>query len=163
MRQPFYCRSTQLYGRIQIVFQNIDSSHRHALKLSLKCQIFVVTFRKKRNENETFSRNRKFSRNEISRKFPHFRFSRKWKKRFRFNPTWISWWGEGKGGCFICSPEDVLNKNVSCAYIIIKSTLKMAFLLQTPEIKSLLRYLARHFLFLKDIWLKASWTYFGSK
>jgi hypothetical protein len=30
----------------------------------------------------------KFSRNEISRKFAHFRFSRKWKKtRFRFNPS----------------------------------------------------------------------------
>jgi hypothetical protein len=31
--------------------------------------------------------------------------------------------------------EDLLSKNVSCTYIIIKITLKMAFLWQTPKQK----------------------------
>jgi hypothetical protein len=64
MRQPFYCRGTQLDGRIRIVFQNKwDSSHRHALKLTLKCTILVVTCRKKTYPyplNQNFCRNFRF-------------------------------------------------------------------------------------------------------
>jgi hypothetical protein len=37
----------------------------------------------------------------------------------------------GAEGCFLWSLEDLLNKNVSYTSIIIKSTLKMTFLLKT--------------------------------
>jgi hypothetical protein len=43
--------------------------------------------------------------------------------------------GEGAGGCFRWSPEDVLNKNGSYTSIIIKRTLKMTFVLKTSETK----------------------------
>jgi hypothetical protein len=36
----------------------------------------------------------------------------------------------GRGGCFLCSPEDLRHKNLSCDCIITESTLKITFLLQ---------------------------------
>jgi hypothetical protein len=41
--------------------------------------------------------------------------------------------GDGEGGCYLYGPEDLLNKNVSYTYIIIKSILKMPFLMKTSE------------------------------
>jgi hypothetical protein len=70
MRQPFYSRGAQLDGRIRKVFQNkLDSSHRHTLKLMLKCKISMVAKnlpltlkRKLSRENLRFSGN--FQENE---------------------------------------------------------------------------------------------------
>jgi hypothetical protein len=44
-------------------------------------------FSRKLPGKRKFSRKLKFSRYEISRKCAHFRFSRKWKNRFHFNPS----------------------------------------------------------------------------
>jgi hypothetical protein len=52
----------------------------------------------------------------------------------------------GDGGCFLCSPEDLLNKNVNYAHINIKSLL---FLWKTPEIKKFVEI----FLMFKNILL----------
>jgi hypothetical protein len=41
----------------------------------------------------------------------------------------------GRGGCFLCSPEDLLNKNVNYTHILIKGLLKITFLWKTPETK----------------------------
>jgi hypothetical protein len=55
-------------------------------------------------------------------------------------------WGKGEGECYLYGSEDLLNKNMSYTYIIIKSILNMAFLMKTPDTqKSLLRFFARHF------------------
>jgi hypothetical protein len=40
------------------------------------------------------------------------------------------------GWGFLCSHEEMFNKNVNCTYIIIKRTLKIAFLLNTTETKN---------------------------
>jgi hypothetical protein len=45
------------------------------------------------------------------------------------------WKGAGVGGCFLCSPEDLLNKKVNNNPIIIKSSLKTTFLWKTAETK----------------------------
>jgi hypothetical protein len=60
-------------------------------------------------------------------------------------------WGAGEGGCFLCSPEDLLNKNVNYTQITTKSSLKMAFLWKTHGTKSLLRYFEAFFIFKKVI------------
>jgi hypothetical protein len=52
--------------------------------------------------------------------------------------------GEG-GGCYPYGPEDLLNKNMSYTQIIIKSILKMTFLIKTSETKKYVRFFARHF------------------
>jgi hypothetical protein len=52
---------------------------------------------------------------------------------------------EGEGGCYSCSPEDLLNKNVSYTYIIIKSILKMTFLMKTSETKKFVKIFCEHF------------------
>jgi hypothetical protein len=39
--------------------------------------------------------------------------------------------GEGEGGCWVGSHKILLNKNVSYTQIIIKSSLKMTFLVDT--------------------------------
>jgi hypothetical protein len=46
--------------------------------------------------------------------------------------------GGGAGGRFLWSPKDLLNKNARYTSIIIKSTLKVAFLLKTSEAKKFL-------------------------
>jgi hypothetical protein len=61
--------------------------------------------------------------------------------------------GEGAGGFFLWSAEDLLNKNVSYTSIITKSTLKIPFLLKTTDTKTF-SYFARHFLFKKIICLR---------
>jgi hypothetical protein len=53
--------------------------------------------------------------------------------------------GRRKGGCFLCSLENLLNKNVSFVYMINKSPF--------PNIKSLLKYFAWNF------WLKNNLTW----
>jgi hypothetical protein len=50
-------------------------------------------------------------------------------------------WGEGKGGCYLYDPEDLLNKNMSYTKIIIKSILKMTFLMKTYETKKFVKIL----------------------
>jgi hypothetical protein len=45
--------------------------------------------------------------------------------------------GEGGGGCFLFSPEDLLNK----------SSLKITFLWKTPETNNFAWIFARYFLF----------------
>jgi hypothetical protein len=52
-------------------------------------------------------------------------------------------WGGGEGGCYLYGSEDLLNKNVSYTYTIIKSILKMTFLMKQ---KSLLRFFCEAFL-----------------
>jgi hypothetical protein len=65
--------------------------------------------------------------------------------------------GRWRVGCMLCSPEDLPLKNVSCAYIIIKSTLKITFFFITPDTKKLGK------IFFKNVMPKASWTYFYIK
>jgi hypothetical protein len=50
------------------------------------------------------------------------------------------------GGCFLWSPEDLLNKNVSYTLIFIKSTLKITFLLKASETKHFLKIFCEAFL-----------------
>jgi hypothetical protein len=45
--------------------------------------------------------------------------------------------GRWRGGGMFCSPEDLPLKTVSCAYILIKSTLKITFFFLTPNTKKL--------------------------
>jgi hypothetical protein len=53
---------------------------------------------------------------------------------------------EGGGrGCYLYGPENLLNKNVSYTLIIIKSILKMTFLMKTSETKKFAQIFARHF------------------
>jgi hypothetical protein len=40
--------------------------------------------------------------------------------------------GKGGEGCYLYGSEDLLNKNVSYTLIIIKCSLKMTFLVETP-------------------------------
>jgi hypothetical protein len=56
-----------------------------------------------------------------------------WKEPVLPHPLHSTVGWRGRGECFLCSPEDLLIKNVKFAYIIIKSTLKITFLLQTHE------------------------------
>jgi hypothetical protein len=44
---------------------------------------------------------------------------------------------KGERGCFLCSLEDLLSKNLG--------TLKLTFVSQTPAIKKFFKYFARHF------------------
>jgi hypothetical protein len=77
--------------QIRMVLQNKSDSNGHALKIVkknfAKIKIFAKTFAKTKIVAKIF-RKRKFSRNEISRKLAHFRFSQKWKKPFSFQPNW---------------------------------------------------------------------------
>jgi hypothetical protein len=57
----------------------------------------------------------------------------------------------------------IYSQNVSYTSIILKRTLKMTFLLKTSDIKKFLEIFCKAFLFLKNILLKASLTYFRSK
>jgi hypothetical protein len=54
-------------------------------------------------------------------------------------------WGEGEGGCYcyLYDPEDLLIKNVSYTEIIIKSILKVTFLMQTFETKKFVKIFLR--------------------
>jgi hypothetical protein len=54
--------------------------------------------------------------------------------------------GEG-GGCYLYGPEDLLNKNMSYTKIIIKSILKMIFLMKTSETKKFVQIFPRHLWF----------------
>jgi hypothetical protein len=54
-----------------------------------------------------------------------------WPEKSRYYPTPFTalWRGGGQArGCFICNPEDLLNKNLNYMHMIIKSSLKIAFL-----------------------------------
>jgi hypothetical protein len=69
MRQPFYCRGTQLDGRIRKVFKNkCDSSHRHALKtktlrkLSFSQNNFAKTFAKTNFFANTYAKTKFFAK-----------------------------------------------------------------------------------------------------
>jgi hypothetical protein len=53
--------------------------------------------------------------------------------------------GGGAGGTFLWSPEDLLNKNMSCTSIIIKNTLQITFLLKTTEAKKFLKIFCEAF------------------
>jgi hypothetical protein len=59
--------------------------------------------------------------------------------------------GEGEGGCYLYSPEDFINKNVSYTSIIIKSIPKMAFLMKTSETKKFVKIFCEAFLIFKKI------------
>jgi hypothetical protein len=59
--------------------------------------------------------------------------------------------GEGAGGCFLWSPEDLLNKNVSYTSIIMKCTLNRTFLLKTSETKKFLKIVCEAFLIFNKI------------
>jgi hypothetical protein len=60
-------------------------------------------------------------------------------------------WGDGEGGCYLYSTEDLLNKNVSYTYIIIKSILvrKMTFVMKTYETKMFVKSFCEAFLIFK--------------
>jgi hypothetical protein len=64
-------------------------------------------------------------------------------------------WGEGKGRCYLYGSEDLLNENVSYAQIIIKSLLKMAFLMKTYETKTLGKIFYEEFLIKKKYFTEA--------
>jgi hypothetical protein len=64
-------------------------------------------------------------------------------------------WGVRARGCFLWSPEDLLNKNLSYASIITKSKLEIKFLLKTSETKKVLKIFCEVSLLLKNILLKA--------
>jgi hypothetical protein len=55
--------------------------------------------------------------------------------------------GGGAGGCLLCSPEDLLNKNVNYAHIITKGSLKMTLHGKTPEAKKFAEIFCEAFLF----------------
>jgi hypothetical protein len=59
--------------------------------------------------------------------------------------------GRGKGGYYLYGPEDLFNKNVSYTYIIIKSKLKMTFLMKTSETKKFVKIFCKSFLIFKKI------------
>jgi hypothetical protein len=59
--------------------------------------------------------------------------------------------GKGAGGCFLWSPEELLNKNGRCTKINIKSTWKMTFLLKTSATKKFPKIFCEAFLILKKI------------
>jgi hypothetical protein len=59
--------------------------------------------------------------------------------------------GEGEGGCYLYGSEDLLNKNVSNTQIIIKSILKMAFLMKTPETTKFVKIFCEAFWIFKKI------------
>jgi hypothetical protein len=59
--------------------------------------------------------------------------------------------GEGEGWCYLYGSEDLLNKNVSYTYIIIKSILEMAFLMKTSETKKFVKIFWKAFLIFKQI------------
>jgi hypothetical protein len=83
-------------------------------------------------------------------------------EKSHFYPTPCALWkGAGVGGCFLCSPEDLLNKKVNNNPIIIKSSLKTTFLWKPPESKKFaeIQYLARLFWSLKNILLSHPQTY----
>jgi hypothetical protein len=92
MRQPFYCRGTQLDGQIRIVFQNKwDSSHRHALKWTLKCKIFVVTFHKKKlTLKQKFLRKLLQKRKCLRKRLRKRNFLRKLSQKRKFSQK-LSW------------------------------------------------------------------------
>jgi hypothetical protein len=56
--------------------------------------------------------------------------------------------GGGGRGCYLYGPEDLLNKNLSCTLIIIKSSLKMTCIVETPETQKLAEIFCEAFLFL---------------
>jgi hypothetical protein len=56
---------------------------------------------------------------------------------------------EGERGCFLCSPEDLPNRNASFAYIIIKSTLKIMFFVQATETNKFLKLFCEAFFIFK--------------
>jgi hypothetical protein len=77
--------------------------------------------------------------------------------------------GAGGGGCFLCSPEDLLLINsiplreLLYTYIVIKKFIENEVVMASHR-KKLLKYLARHFLFLfSNILLKPSRTYLRLK
>jgi hypothetical protein len=57
--------------------------------------------------------------------------------------------GRGKGGCYLYGPEDLLNKNVSYTSIIIKSIIKITFLMKTSETKKFVKIICEAFFILK--------------
>jgi hypothetical protein len=59
--------------------------------------------------------------------------------------------GGGGMGCYLYSPEDLLNKNVSYTSIIIKSVLKMTFLIKTSETKKFVKPSRTYFIFTKRL------------
>jgi hypothetical protein len=55
------------------------------------------------------------------------------------------------GGCFFCSPEDLLNNNnANYTYITIKSSLKVTFLWQTPDNKKFAEIFCEAYLIFKE-------------
>jgi hypothetical protein len=59
-------------------------------------------------------------------------------------------WGEGEGMCYLYGSEGLLNKNVSYTKIIIKSILKMAFLMKPSETKKFVKIFCEAFFILKN-------------
>jgi hypothetical protein len=57
-------------------------------------------------------------------------------------------WRKGEGECYLHGPEDLLHKNESYTSIIIKSVLKMTFLMKTSE-KKFVKIFCEAFLILK--------------
>jgi hypothetical protein len=56
-----------------------------------------------------------------------------------------------RGGCLLYSTEDLLNENVNYTHIIIESSLKMAFLMNTSETKKFAKIFLEAFFILKKI------------
>jgi hypothetical protein len=69
-------------------------------------------------------------------------------------------WGEGGVGCYLYGPEDLLNKNVSYPLIIIKSSLKMPFIVETPVTKKLAEIFCKAFWILINFLCQSCRTYF---
>jgi hypothetical protein len=83
-----------------------------------------------------------------------------WLKRATTTPPTAQPCGGWGKGCYLYGPEDLLSKNVSYIYIIIKSILKMTFLMKTSESKKIIKIFYEAFMIFKKHFAKPSRTYF---
>jgi hypothetical protein len=63
-----------------------------------------------------------------------------WKKPLLSHPLHSTVRISGGRGCFLCSTEHLLNKQVRYTHLITKSSLKVTFFWKTPKAKSFVRH-----------------------